>query len=95
MYAVMFMFTIFGGVSGVWWRIEGKLKAVEDKADRAREELAEYKLAVANNYVTKSGMQEQTVLLMRTIESVSDKIDRITERLDRVIEQRPTSARAK
>ncbi len=93
MYAVLFILTLFGSVSGVWWRIEGKVKGAEDRADKAREDLSIHKLHVAEFYVTKAGMHEQTLALTRMIDAIGNKIDGLNERLDRVIENRPASRR--
>jgi hypothetical protein len=38
-------------------------------------------------------MQEQTSQIMRAIESVANRIDGLTERMDRVFEQKTTRAR--
>lgn len=90
---VVFIITVFGAVSGVWWRVENKVKGAEDKADKATGDLASYKTHVAETYVTKAGMQEQTAQIMRAIEGVGSRIDAISERLDRVFETRTSSRR--
>ncbi|MDW9500279.1 hypothetical protein CN198_19020 [Sinorhizobium meliloti] len=81
MYAVGFFVGLFGAIFGVWKYVDGKIGAVRD-------ELAAHKLHVAESYVTKAGMQEQTAQIMRAIEGVGSRIDAISERLDRVFEQR-------
>lgn len=81
MYAVGFFVGVFGAVFGVWKFFDSKIGAVRD-------ELAAHKLHVAESYVTKAGMQEQTAQIMRAIEGVGNRIDAFGERLDRVFEQR-------
>ena len=48
----------------------------------ARQELADHKLHVAENYVTKVGMAEQTAQIMKAIDGVSGKLDHLTGRID-------------
>lgn len=91
---VGFLIMVFGAVSGVWWRIEGKVKVAEDKADKVAADLAAQKLHTSEVYATKAGMQEQTAQIMRAIEGVGNRIDGVHERLDRVFEQRTTGRRA-
>lgn len=97
MAVVGFFLTLAGAASAVWWRIEGKVKEAKTDtqtaaglaqatASLALERLAEHKLHVAETYVTKAGMQEQTAQIMKAIDAVGDKIDRTNERLDRVFE---------
>ncbi|RDL51787.1 hypothetical protein BLJAPNOD_02928 [Ensifer sp. M14] len=77
----------------IWWKVEGKISAQGDKAEKAITDLATYKTHVAETFATKAGMQEQTGQIMRAIESVGNRIDGVHERLDRAFEQR-TSSRA-
>lgn len=90
---IIFFVGLLGIVSGVWWRIEGKAKEAAVKGEKALEDLAAYKTHVAETYVTKAGMQEQTAQIMRAIEGVGSRIDAISERLDRVFETRTSSRR--
>lgn len=100
MKAVMFFLTVAGSGWGIWWKIDGRvekveksagerIKATEDKAARVAEEMAAYKTHVAETFATKAGMQEQTGQIMRAIESVGNRIDGLTERLDRIYENQP------
>lgn len=87
MKAVLFFLTVAGAGWGIWWRIEAKTKAAEDKAGKLAEDLAEFKLRVAETYATKAGMHEQTSQLLRAIEGVGNRIDGLHERLDRAFER--------
>ncbi len=91
---ILFFVGLLGIVSGVWWRIEGKVKVAEDKAGKVAEDLAAHKLHTSEHYATKAGLQEQTAQLLRAIEGVGNRIDGVHERLDRVFEQRTTGRRA-
>lgn len=64
----------------------------EDKAGKLAEDLAEFKLRVAETYVIKAAMLEQTSQIMRVIESIGHRIDGPTERLDRFYENQPRGA---
>lgn len=85
---VGFVLAVMGAVSGIWWRIEGKIKGVEDKADKATADLAAHKLHVAEAYATKAGLSEQTAQIMKAIDTVGVKIDRTNERLDNLMSAR-------
>lgn len=84
-----FVIVLFGALFGVWKYVDGKLSAVRDTAEKTQRELAAHKLHAAETFATKSGMAEQTNQLLRAIESIGNRIDAISERLDRVFEQRP------
>lgn len=88
--AVAFFVLVSGAMWGIWWRIEGKVKVAEDKADKAQQDLAAHKLHAAETFATKAGMQEQTAQLLRAIEGVGNRIDGLHERLDRAFERQPT-----
>ncbi|MCA1365912.1 hypothetical protein I6F15_00615 [Bradyrhizobium sp. BRP14] len=87
MYAVGFFVGLFGAIFGVWKYVDGKYSSLRD-------ELSAHRLHTAETYVTKAGMQEQTAQIMRAIEGVGSRIDAISERLDRVFEQRSAGRRA-
>lgn len=72
--------TAGGGALWRLWSLNGTTAA----------DLAAYKTHVAEHYVTKAGMQEQTAQLLRAIESVGSRIDSLNERLDRAFETRPS-----
>ncbi|PDS67869.1 hypothetical protein [Rhizobium phaseoli] len=98
MKAVLFFLTVAGAGWGIWWKIDGRvkesekasesrIKAAEDKADKATSDLAAHKLHAAETFATKAGMQEQTAQLLRAIEGVGNRIDGLHERLDRAFER--------
>ena len=87
MKVVLFFLTVAGSGWTIWWRIEAKTKAAEDKAAKVVEDLADFKLRVSETYATKQGMQEQTSQLLRAIEGVGNRIDGLHERLDRAFER--------
>ncbi|MEJ5081516.1 MULTISPECIES: hypothetical protein [unclassified Ochrobactrum] len=102
---VGFIVMLFGFLFGLWKDIEGHIKTVCSgcgaKADAAtalaaltRQELSDYKLRAAETFATKAGMQEQTSQIMRAIESFANCIDGLTERMDRVFEQKTTRPRS-
>lgn len=90
---VAFIILVFGAVSGVWWRVEGKVKGAEDKASAAGAELAAHRLHVAETYVTKAGLSEQTSQIMKALDSVGAKIDRTNERLDNLMQPKTRTTR--
>jgi uncharacterized membrane protein YqgA involved in biofilm formation len=97
--------TLIGGVLGVWLRIEGRIRAAETAATVKAEagimqaqlsaaQLAEYKLHVAETYVTKNGLREQTEQLMGAIGDVKSSIAGFNARMDRIIEDRLPKGRS-
>lgn len=86
MAVVGFMLTIFGAIGGFWFKLHGGI-------ERNKEDLAEYKLRAAETFATKTGMQEQTSQIMRAIESVANRIDGLTERIDNIMASRNTRTR--
>ena len=87
MAVVGFFLTVAGAAAAVWWRIEGKVKVAEDKADKVNDALAAHKLHVAETYTTKAGLAEQTSQIMRAIEGVIARIDGLSDRFDRIVER--------
>jgi hypothetical protein len=92
---------VVSGVLGVWWRIEGRIRAAETasaiKAESAfaavqlvAGNLSEHKLHVAETYVTKSGLRETTEQIMGAIADIKSSVNGLSTRLDRIIEDRST-----
>ena len=79
---------VFGVVSSVWWRVEGMIRATTDA-------LAVHKLHVAETYVTKAGMTEQTNQIMKAIESVGGKLDHLNGRIDGMMQPKAPATRAR
>jgi hypothetical protein len=65
------------------------ITAAHATATLAREELAEYKTHVAETYVTKAGMQEQTAQIISAVNGVKSDVSGLNERIDRILENRP------
>ena len=62
-------------------------------AGSVRDELSAHKLHVAETYVTKAGMQEQTMQVMKAIDGVAGKIDHLNGRIDSLM--KPITSRAR
>ncbi|WP_246646914.1 hypothetical protein [Rhizobium laguerreae] len=98
MKVILLFLTVSGAGWAIWWKIDGRvkegeranetrIKAAEDKADKAAADLSAHKLHSAETFATKAGMQEQTAQLLRAIEGVGNRIDGLHERLDRAFER--------
>ncbi|MBX8827255.1 MULTISPECIES: hypothetical protein [Brucellaceae] len=79
------LLVIGGSVVGVWYRLQQQINA--NRAYHERQHAA-YQLHVAENYVTRPGMNEQTERMMRAIDGLDAKIDRMNDRLDKVFQTR-------
>jgi hypothetical protein len=64
------------------------------KGSANRDDVAAFKLHVAETYVTKAGLNTQTKQIMDAIHVVGLDVSRMNERIDRVIEVRRASAAA-
>lgn len=80
-----------GLVSGAFWRMWGLIKDAGGKGETAQRELLDHKLHVAETYVTKAGMSEQTAQIMKAIDNVGAKVDSTNVRLDGFLQPRPRS----
>lgn len=94
MAVVGFIVMLFGAAMGAFWRMWGLIKEEGKKGDKALVDLAEFKLRVAETYVTRAGMQEQTSQIMKAIESVAYRIDGLTERIDNIMASRTPRSRS-
>lgn len=97
---VGFWILVLGAIGGAWWRVEGAIKsAKEDALTQARAaatmaslvqaQLAEHRLHVAETYVTKVGMQEQTAQIITAVNGVKIDVHGLNERIDRILENGP------
>lgn len=61
---------------------EKRIDGVHALVTLARSELSEYKTHVAEHYVTKQGMNEQTDRLMKAVNDVGQRVESIGSRID-------------
>lgn len=89
MAAVGFFVMLFGSIVGGYRYIETKLRFVFDRADKTDRDFAAYKTHVAETYVSKQGLRETRDEIMGAITGVQNAMERMTERVDRIIENQP------
>jgi hypothetical protein len=70
-----------------------KVEAIHALCLLLEKQHADYKLHVAETYVTKQGMSEQTDRIMKAINDVGIRVDGLGSRLDRFYEHQPNSLR--
>lgn len=75
------LFGFVVALGGVWWKWQGAIGRVD-------RDLQDYKLHVSETFATKAGVQDQTIQLLKAIESVGKRIDSMNERLDRAFERK-------
>lgn len=91
-----FLVTLAAFAFGVWRYVEGKveraksdallaIKAVEIKSDRAERDLAAYQTHAAETFATKAGLTE-------SLGRVHDALDRLTDRIDALINAQAKSS---
>lgn len=79
---VGFIIMLIGAISGMWWRVEGKVKVAEDKADLALHRLSEHKIHAAETFVSKAGLREAVSPIMDAIHDVKGAVDNLRGRID-------------
>ncbi|MCK4205232.1 hypothetical protein J3U99_10680 [Brucella pituitosa] len=84
---------ILAAVTGAFWRMWDLITKAGQKGETASADLAAHKLHVAETYVTKAGMSEQTAQIMKAIDGVGSKIDRTNDRLDTFMQPKTTRTR--
>lgn len=93
MAVVGFFVMLFGVLSGVWWRIEGKVSAAEAKTQDVAKDLAAHKLHVAETYVSKQGHREATEQIMHAIQGVKGAVEHLGGRIDALYSGSSTTRR--
>jgi nitrogen fixation-related uncharacterized protein len=82
------------GLGGFAWAIltyvSGQFRLRDDAIRASERSLDAHKLEVAQTYVTKAGMQEQTLQIMKAIDSVGSKIDHLNGRIDGLMQPKTT-----
>jgi hypothetical protein len=73
---------VLGAVGGLWWRIEARLSAQDRERDKLKQELAEYKLYVAQNHVSAAVLKDTETRLINAIEKLTTKMEAIVEKFD-------------
>jgi septal ring factor EnvC (AmiA/AmiB activator) len=68
------------GLCAVLWFLFREARA---KADATAKEFAEYKVHIAENYVTHNDLTKAIDAISRSIEAVFAKLDRIEDKLDK------------
>lgn len=81
--AVISLVGLVAVVSTLWWRFSSNVSNVD-------KDLQQHKLHVAQTYATKNGVAEQMTDIKAAIAEVGRGVNGVNERLDRVIEARPS-----
>lgn len=93
---VIFFIAVASAVSGIWWRIESRIDkvktdqalsiaATEAKASITATQLAEYKVHVAETYISKAGHRDANQHVMDALVDMKSAVDGINARIDRVL----------
>ena len=90
MAAVGFFVMLLGAVSGIWWRIEGKVGGASAKAESVEKDLAAHKLHSAGTYVTKVGIKEIKDELLGAVGGIRDDVRHLATRIDNMHELQST-----
>lgn len=94
-YLIMGIIGALGLTFTAFWKIWSLIEKAKTENQKETEKLeqdlgdmkeahADFRTHIAETYVTKAGMQEQTGQLLRAIESIGKRIDGLNDRLDRL-----------
>ena len=97
-----FLLALFGAGFGLWKYFEGKVERAKSDATLAvgavklelaetQRELSAHKLHVAETFVTKAGLSEQTAQIMAAINGISGKLDHLGGRIDALYASKPVA----
>ena len=86
---VLFGLAVFTAMGGAFWKIWGLIDSAKSAAAKAREEVADLRIHVAETYVSKAGHRESTEQIMDAINQVRDSINGIVARMDRFVDNQP------
>lgn len=97
--------SVSGALWAIWWRIDGKMSEAKSEvnlraeaagalATTVRAELSDYKLHVAETFVTKQGQREQTETMLVAINGIRTDIKGLNDRIDRLFENHPKRTRS-
>lgn len=81
---VIAFITIVGAIGGVWWRIEAKFTAFSDELRRARDDLADYKLHVAQTHVSIPTLKDTEERLITAIDKLANRLEMIVTRIEKI-----------
>lgn len=96
---VIFILVVLGSVGGLWFRIENAISRARVEATTKAEtaaalasliaaQLAEYKIHVAETYISKAGHREATEQIMTSLNRIEGRVDGMSKRMDSIIEVR-------
>lgn len=94
---VGFVLLMCSAAAAAWFRVEASMRALKadmtiaigaamSRAELTAAQLHEHKLHVAETYVSKAGLREQTDRIMGAIEAIGGQVKHVSDRLDRFIE---------
>ncbi|WP_420411586.1 hypothetical protein [Roseibium sp.] len=82
---------IIGAVAGAWWFLFSSNLATrrecQKETQQLRQDLAAYKLEVAERYASVDHLKEVENRLVNAIDKLTDKLDTMPDRLSRIIQQ--------
>lgn len=90
---VIFFIAVFGAIAGIWWRVEARIDGAKQAALLVAAEFAQYQTRVAETYITKQGLREQTEQVMGGISEIKTQVSHLNERIDGMITHTPRPAR--
>lgn len=81
---IVFAITVATALGGVWWRLQTAITAlrlrVEEVRSKSAHELAEFKIKAAESFASTSTIKEVEERVIEAVNRLADRLDRILER---------------
>ncbi len=78
--------TIVGAGAKLWMSLSNKSDDAAKKAQEVKDSLASYKLHVSETYISKEDLRSTLQPLMDNISTIKGSIDKLSDRVDRLLE---------
>ena len=75
---------LIGTIGGLWWKIEAKIASESNERNRLHADFYEFKLHVAQNYVSSMALRETEQRLITAMEKLAVRMEAVVSRLDRI-----------
>jgi hypothetical protein len=75
---------LIGAIGGLWWKIEAKIASESANSRRTQVELYDFKLYVAQNYVSSLALRETEQRLITAMEKLAVRMEAVVSRLDKI-----------
>lgn len=76
------VFAIVGAISGLWWRLEAKFKAIEENRLQLEREFSAYKLHVERTFASSTALEKTESRLIVALNGLSVRVETLISRME-------------